>query len=198
MVFIETSDMQNTTRQGRDQTVVTTVRRSSHRTRHMYVCCALCVVLFGAFLGLRVEPICIAQRDALVALLSYTEVGVVASTHDGFPALAAGGRVFFYTPECTYVGLLLILSPFLWVFGIKWRKNAARIVGVGAVVISVNLIRCWAAVHGTARGADWFYAHDIPNYVIWLVAIPLAVIAAIRRDSLTTMPANRSVAWRRR
>lgn len=182
MTLIQTSDILNTACQGRTQTVLTAMRRSGHPTRHMYVRCVLCVVLFGAFLCLRVEPVCIAQRDALVAMLSYTEVGVVASSHDGFPALAVGGHVVFYTPECTYLGLVLILSPFLWVLGATPWKNAARIVGIGVVVLAVNLIRGWAAVHFTARGADWFYTHDVPNYAICSGTILIVVVAAIRRD----------------
>lgn len=165
---------------------VTAACRPIHRGRHLYVRCLVCAVFLAGFLCLPETLFASVLRDAVAVLLSYTEVGVVATSHEGFPAFAVGGRVVTYiTAHCTYWGLVLILSPFLWVVGARWWRNAARIAGVALLVQAANLVRCWAAVHYSIRGTDWFYAHDVPNYAIWSVTIAIVVIAAIRRDYRT-------------
>jgi len=162
---------------------VTAACRSLHRGRYLYLRCLVCAVLFAAFLCLPETLFSSALRDAVAVLLSYSEAGVVATSHEGFPALAVGGRIVtYFTAHCTHLGLVLILSPFLWGFGARLWRNAARIAGVALLVQAANLVRCWAMVHYSVRGTEWLYAHDVPNYAIWSVTIVIVVMAAIRRD----------------
>lgn len=149
-----------------------------------YRICAL-VVLLASFYAWDWMPLRVVLRDVIawsVRVSGYTSTSFV---YDGSPALGAEGKVHHYTPECTYLALVMVVAPFLWVFGASRRSNILRLGIAMLVILGCNLVRCWAAVYLDVLGVERFYAHDLPNYAICSGTILIVVIAAIRRDFLT-------------
>jgi len=111
--------------------------------------------------------------------------------YEGSPALGVEGKVHYYSPECTYLDLLMIVAPFLWVFGASRWSNILRIGIVALVIQGWNLVRCWAAVYFDVLGVDRFYAHDLPDYIIWWPTVAAVVLLALRRDFGETVVSRR-------
>ena len=102
--------------------------------------------------------------------------------YEGSPALSVEGNVHYYTAECTYLDLVLIIAPLLWVFGASLWRNTRRIAIAALVILGGNLIRTWASVYFHVRGMDRFYAHDLPDYIIWWPTVVVLALLALRRD----------------
>jgi len=127
-------------------------------------------------------PLRVAQRDVIGWSVRAAGYDPVAFVHEGSPAIRVAGDVYYYTAECTYLDLLMIVAPFLWVFGASRRRNMLRIAIAVLVILGGNLIRTWASVYFSVRGTDWFYSHDLPDYIIWWPTVAVVVLLALRRD----------------
>jgi exosortase/archaeosortase family protein len=127
-------------------------------------------------------PLCVAERNAVSALLRVVGYLPEAFLHDGSPALRLGTESYLYTAECTYIDLLLTLVPFVWLFEGTILANMRRIAIAAIIILVGNLIRSWISVYLNLRGIDWFYAHDLPDYVIWWPTVVVVVVLALRRD----------------
>jgi len=139
-------------------------------------------VLVGMFYAWNWMPLRVVLRD--VTGWSVRESGYcpISFTYDGSPALGIAGKVHYYTAECTYLDLLLIVAPFVWVFGASRLRNILRLAIAPSVILGGNLIRTWASVYFNVRGTDWFYAHDLPNYILGIGMVAITVLGSIRRD----------------
>jgi len=127
-------------------------------------------------------PLRTAQRDVIGWSLRVAGYAPEAFVHEGSPALRVAQEVYFYTAECTYLDLLMIVLPFVWVFGASRRRNILRMGIAALVILGGNLIRAWASVYFNVRGTDWFYAHDLPDYIIWWPTAVIIPLLALRRD----------------
>lgn len=140
-------------------------------------------ILLGIFYSLDWMPMRNVQRNVVAWSLGLTGHHTEPCCHDGSPALRINDRLYFYTPQCTYIDLLTFVIPFLWRQGASHRNNLIRIVFAALVIIGGNLVRTWASVHFNVRGADWFWTHHLPHYVIWSFTVTVAGIVAARRDA---------------
>jgi exosortase/archaeosortase family protein len=141
------------------------------------------LVLLGLFYGYDWMPLRVAQRDLIGCSLRVTGYAPQAFVHEGSPAVRVGEYSFFYTAECTYLHPLLIVVPLLWVFGASRRSNLLRITIAALAILGGNLVRTWGAVYFHIRGTDWFYTHDLPNYLLWWPTAVVVLLLAVRRDS---------------
>ena len=139
-------------------------------------------LLVGMFHAVDWMPFRAAQRDLVGWSLGMASYAPEAFTHEGSPALRVGDHAFSFTAECTYLDLLMIVAPFLWVFGASLWRNILRIGIAALVILGGNLIRCWASVYFFVRGIDWFYTHDLPDYIMWWPTVAVVVLLALRRD----------------
>jgi exosortase/archaeosortase family protein len=124
----------------------------------------------------------VMQRDVTVWSLRKTGYIPVMLNSEGSPGIRVGAEMYYYTAQCTYLDLLMIVAPLVWVFGAPCWRNSLRIVVAAVVILVGNLIRSWASVYFNVRGADWFYTHDLPNYMIWCLTVSITVLLALRRD----------------
>ena len=139
-------------------------------------------LLVGMFYALDWMPLRVVQRDVIGWSLRVAGYAPEAFVHEGSPAFCLADVVYFYTAECTYLDLLLIVAPFVWVFGASRRSNILRISFAALVILGGNLIRTWSSVYFNVRGTDWFYTHDLPDYIIWWPTVAIVVLLALRRD----------------
>ncbi len=152
-------------------------------TRHVVVYRFIALVaLVGLFDAWDWMPFRVAQRDVIGWSVRVSGYNPISSVYEGSPAIRVGDEVYFYTAECTYFDLLMIVAPFVWVFGASRRRNILRIAIVAFVILGGNLIRTWASVYFNVRGTDWFYTHDLPDYIIWWPTAVIVPLLALRRD----------------
>ncbi|MEE9297177.1 MAG: hypothetical protein V3W34_19735 [Phycisphaerae bacterium] len=140
------------------------------------------VPLVVVFYTLDWMPLRVAQRDVIGWSFRVAGHNPVGFVYEGSPAIRVEGRVHYYTAECTYLDLLMIVMPFVWAFGASRRSNIQRIGIVALVILVGNFIRCCLAVYLGVAGVDRFYAHDLPDYIIWWPTVAVAVLLALRRD----------------
>ena len=105
-----------------------------------------------------------------------------AFVHEESPAVRVGEHVFLYTAECTYLDLLMIVAPLLWVFGASRRSNLLRIAIAALVILGGNLIRTWASVYFHVCRTSPSRAHDLPDYLIWWPTVVVLAVLSLRRD----------------
>ncbi|UCC32399.1 MAG: hypothetical protein JSU86_08980 [Phycisphaerales bacterium] len=139
-------------------------------------------LLAAMFYALDWMPFRVVQRDVIGWSLRVAGYDTVAFIHEGSPALGAEGKVHHYTAACTYLDLLIIVAPLVWVFGASHRSNILRIAIAALVILGGNLIRTWAAVYLDVLGVERFYAHDLPDYIIWWPTVAVVALLALRRD----------------
>jgi hypothetical protein len=150
--------------------------------RALFARALISTLLVGVFYAWNWIPLRVAQRDVIEWSLRRTEYAPAAVLHDGAPAIRVADEYYFFTAECTYLDLVMIVVPFLWVFGASRRSNVLRITIAALAILGGNLVRSWAAVYFNVRGTDWFYTHDLPDYLIWWPTVAIVVVLALRRD----------------
>lgn len=126
-------------------------------------------------------PFRIWMRDALAALLNQIGYPSFLSVHEGSPSILLGERLYYYTKDCTHWDLVAVVVPFVWVWRTSVWANIVRILIATFVILAGNLVRSVAALYYNAMGVDWFFSHDLPNYVMWC-AIAAVVLFVLRRD----------------
>lgn len=152
-------------------------------TRHVVVYrFVVLAVLFGVFDAWDWMPLRVGQRDVAGWSIRVSGYDAAALTHEGSPAIRVAEEIYFYTAECTYFDLLMIVVPFVWVFGASRRSNILRLAIAAVVILGGNPIRTWASVYFNVRGTDWFYTHDLPDYIIWWPTAVIVPLLALRRD----------------
>ena len=140
------------------------------------------VVLLASFYAWDWMPFRVALRDVIGWSVRVSGHSPTSFVYEASPALSVEGKVHYYTAECTYLDLLMIVAPFVWVFGASRWRNMLRIAIAASVILGGNLVRCWAAVYLDVQGVSRFYAHDLPDYLIWWPTVAVVVLLALRRD----------------
>jgi len=138
--------------------------------------------LYGLFWVWDWMPLRVFLRDVIGWSVRVSGYNPISFVHEGSPALSVEGCVHYYTAECTYLDLLMMVLPFVWVFGASARSNILRIGIVTLVILGGNLVRCWAAVYLDVQGVSRFYAHDLPDYIIWWPTVAIVVLLALHQD----------------
>jgi len=155
------------------------------------------VVLLALFYSLDWMPLRVALRDVIGWCVRVSGYNPISFVHEGSPALSVEGCVHHYTAECTYLALLMTAAPLLWIPGASGFHNILRTAVAALVILSVNLLRCWMAVYLDVLGLDRFYAHDLPNFLIWCLTLTVVLVPVrrMRRNlrKLTHMPQSRTL-----
>ena len=143
---------------------------------------AVLSVLLAWFYGSEWMPARKAVRDVVASSIALSGYTVEAFSYRGSPAIRVEGKIHYYSAECTYLDLLVMVVPFLWVFGLRRRANVLRLAIAALVIFGANVLRCWGAVYLDVLGVDRFYAHDLPDHVIWWPTVLVVALLALRRD----------------
>jgi exosortase/archaeosortase family protein len=128
-------------------------------------------------------PLRRAVRDGVSWVMQHGGFITTVSVYEGSPALLVGSKRFYFTPDCTYVDLWLILIPFLWRLDWPWRRNLGWILGFGVMVCAANFIRLCVSTYLWATGHSWLVAHELPDYVLYYPTLLVVVLIALRRDT---------------
>lgn len=100
--------------------------------------------------------------------------------------LSLGGYNTVINRDCTYGQWVATAVPMLWTLGVSSRLMF--VLGMVALCQLVNIARILVATLATANGIPWFWAHDIPDYVIWYGSIALLALIWLHRH----FPAERA------
>ena len=136
----------------------------------------------GLFYAVSWMPLRIAVRDAAASCLQTVGMRVDVTAFEGSPALRVAGKQFHFTPDCTYIDLVLILIPFLWRVEASPGRNLVCLAAFTAVVQLVNLVRAWFSIWFSSHGGSWFLAHDLPDYLLYYPTLVIVILWALRRD----------------
>lgn len=160
------------------------MKSKGHRLALKITACRLAALglAVAVFYGVSWLPYRVALRDGVGWVMRRAGLATSTAVFEGSPALIAGGKQFYFTPDCTYVDLWLILIPFLWRLDWSWRRNAGCILGFGLLVGAVNFLRVCVSTYFYARGHSWFMAHDLEDYILYYPTLAGLVLAALRRD----------------
>ena len=140
------------------------------------------VVLLALFFASDWMPLRVLQRDVIAWSVRVPGYNPISFIHEESPAIRVEGKIHFYTSACTYVGLLVVVVPFVWVFGVSRRRNIMRIAIAALLILSGNLVRCWASVYLDVLGIDRIYAHDLPNVAICCITVAAVVFSSCHHD----------------
>lgn len=119
-----------------------------------------------------------AAGAALTRMGHTTTVGQDA----GDLLLTVDGQVYGISPDCTYIDLVLIITPFWWRVGRGIRVNVLRLLVLAFAILAGNVFRVVFGMHFIAQGTSWFLAHDLPDMLIYWPSLAVAVILSIRHD----------------
>jgi len=139
-------------------------------------------VLLAMFYAWDWMPLRVGLRDAIGWSFRVRGYNPRSFVYEGSPALSVEGKVHFYSPECTYVDLLFMVVPFVWIFGATHRSNIQWLAIATLAIVGTNLVRCWAAVYLDVIGVSRFYAHDLPDYILWWPTVGVVVLLSLWRD----------------
>lgn len=92
------------------------------------------------------------------------------------------GVLFYVSPNCTYIDLVLLIAPFWWRFRQTLRINFFRLLVLFVVIMSGNLVRITTALYFYDRGASWTLAHNVPDIILHVITISFSVIMALKND----------------
>lgn len=135
------------------------------------------------FYGVSWLPLRGAVRDGVSWVMQHGGFVTTVAVYEGSPALLVGSKRFYFTPDCTYVDLWLVLIPFLWRLDWPWQRNLGRILGFGVMVCVANFIRVCASIYLSATGHSWLVAHELPEYMLYYPTLLVVVLIALRRDT---------------
>ena len=101
---------------------------------------------------------------------------------DGQVLLVVDGIRFWISARCTYVDLVLCISPFLWRPALPIAVNFANLLLAFVAVQGINFARLLGTHLAVARGTHWTLAHDVPDLTLWSLALAVAVLCALQTD----------------
>lgn len=96
--------------------------------------------------------------------------------------LVVDGFKFEIDARCTYLDLVLCLLPFLWRAGLPTMVNLGTLLLAFVTVQGLNFARLVGSHHALSQGASWGLAHDLPDLLLWSLALILVVHSALRSD----------------
>lgn len=92
--------------------------------------------------------------------------------------ISLGGITSEIGRDCTYAQWVATALPMLWTLGVRHR--IAIVLGAVLSMQVVNIFRIFLAILSSANGVPRFWAHDMPDYIIWYGSI--AVLAVMWLD----------------
>jgi len=125
------------------------------------------------------------QRDLTGSALHALGYRAVPIESEGVPTIVADRRHYTFTPECTYVDLLLMVLPFVWDVRPGVARGCLRVLVVSTVVLAGNFVRVTIALALHIDGGSWFLCHDLPDTIVFYPAVCAALIWRLRRDHQT-------------
>jgi hypothetical protein len=143
---------------------------------------AAALTLIGIFYALDWTIVRVALRNTLCRCLEASGYAPERFSYGGSPAIRVGTFAYHYTADCTYLDLLLVIAPFLWIRDASLVRNVRRILLAALLILGGNVFRNYAVICFTVRGIDWRCAHDIPDYAIWWPTVVIVGWFSLRRD----------------
>lgn len=127
--------------------------------------------------------------DAAVLLLhaAFPISTLVPDDHD--LTLSFDDARFSFTPDCTYVDVILILIPWTLVHSDTTLRRALRLLLLLSSVLLANQARIFLSLSLYRCGLPWLYCHDIPDRILYYGTISLIIAHALLR----LYPPNRTV-----
>jgi len=127
----------------------------------------LLLVVFYSFDWMAIRTL---LRDVLLWLFTWAGYRAVALESCGSPALGIGCVLHWYSAECTYQHVSMLLAPFTYRVGIAFIQNVGRMLALGAFLSIINLMRTIGAIWLDLHEVGRFLAHDLPNVVVCCLA----------------------------
>lgn len=128
-------------------------------------------------------PLRVVVRDGVARVMQQAGFQTAVTVYEGSPALLIGTKQFYFTPDCTYVDLWLILIPFLWRLDLSWPRNLLWLLSSGLLIGTVNFIRVCMSTYLHTSGYSWLVAHELPDYLLYYPTLLVVAMIALRRDS---------------
>lgn len=119
-------------------------------------------------------------RQSLVNALALILPVLGCTVYSGHYSLTVGDRLFQFDPDCTYVDLALCSLPFLWRIRRPIITNVAVLTAFAGAVMLGNLIRVALGIYAVSHGASTFWAHDIPDYILWYPSLIVVAVSWLR------------------
>lgn len=116
-----------------------------------------------------------------VVLSMWGHVSTVDVTNNNV-LLVVDGMRFGIDARCTYLDLVLCMLPFLWRAGLPTRVNLGILLLTFFAVQGINFARLVGSHLALSQGASWALAHDLPDLLLWSLALILVVHNALRSD----------------
>ncbi len=148
--------------------------------RLIAVAIAVCVFYSPIWL-----PLQRLTRDLIGLWLSAVGSNPRWCEHEGYPALQLGGRRYHFTPDCTYMDLVLLLCVLLWSRQLSTPRNLSRLAVVTAALLIFNFVRASVALALNADGVSWLWCHEAPDFVFYWPVLAAAALKAAKDDGLS-------------
>lgn len=133
-------------------------------TSRLYLPPALALMLFMSFSSFEWR----LPRNALAWALTHCLRSVFGHEVSGLGVTILIDReIVSVAPECTYIDLILVCSPFVVRVERSFRHNMTRLAVFGVAVLVLNFARVVLAVHWRTRGVSWATGHDLLDYIIY-------------------------------
>ncbi len=96
--------------------------------------------------------------------------------------IQAGSQSYRITETCSYVDLILMLTILSWRDRSPFLPNILVAGALSVLVMGLNAGRIALLAHWTAAGTSWYWAHDLPDSVLYWSVFGLTALGCLRRD----------------
>lgn len=103
--------------------------------------------------------------------------------------LSNGFQRYQVTEKCSYVDLILMLGILAWRDRSPFLSNLRVVGALSALVTLLNAIRIALLAHWVAAGATWYWAHDLPDSVLYWSAFGIGALGWLHLEFRS--PANK-------
>lgn len=126
---------------------------------------------------------------SLDRIFSFSGNSSIQFIHNGDYILLINGNPFIITVNCTYIDLALIIAPLCWRLHQSIFRNLSRIVCITCLILLLNVLRIWVAIHFYQSGISWESIHNIPDIAIHIIIITTCALLALKVDLV--LPVNK-------
>ena len=121
-------------------------------------------------------------RDSLGWVLESLGHELVWTEVESFPALQTIRDLHWYSRDCLYLDMFLLVTPFYWRRERSGLRNLLRLGAVGLGIAGVNFLRCLASLFFDIQGWTRFYYHDLPDYCLYYPMCVFLIVASAWPD----------------
>lgn len=118
---------------------------------------------------------------ASAMLTTMGHVSEVRSSSDEVLILS-GSQSYRITETCSYVDLLLMLTILSWRDRRPFLWNIQVAGALSVLVTGLNAARIALLAHWASAGTSWYWAHDLPDSVLYWSVFGLSALGWLRRD----------------